>query len=403
MHSFYRETAMSTMTEHVAIPTGGTLTPLPARARERLLSLDVFRGMTLVLMTYVNDHGDERLGYPPFLHARWHGWTPTDLVFPFFLFIVGVAIPFAFAGRLERGESKGKLYTHIVSRAVILFALGLFLNCFPRNDDPWFHLSTLRILGTLQRIALCYLACSVIYLNVKNRGQAMITASLLAFYFILMKFVPVPGHGAGILERDGNWVQYIDVHLLPGHLQHGDWEGKGLLSTLPAIANTLIGVLVGQYLRSSRPALEKIAHFFLIGNVMMFLGLLWSVWFPINQNLWTSSLVIFMCGMALVIFTGCYYLVDIKKVTWWTKPFVVFGVNSITIWMGEWMLYSILNGIHLRQADDTVVSVWTLIYSRFFASWAGPLHGSELVAFANVLLWLAILTLMYKKRIFIKV
>jgi predicted acyltransferase len=190
---------------------------------------------------------------------------------------------------------------------------------------------------------------------------------------------------------------------MPGHLPSGNWEDKGLLSTLPAIANTLIGVLVGRYLRSSRPALEKIAQFFLIGNLMMFLGLVWSIWFPINQNLWTRSLVVFMCGMALVIFTGCYYLVDIKKLTWGTKFFAIFGVNSITIWMGEWMLYATLNGIKLHQASGTAVSVWALIYSRLFASWAGPLHGSELMAFSNVLLWSAILAVMYKKRIFIKV
>ena len=295
------------------------------------------------------------------------------------------------------------LFRSIVYRAAMLFVLGVFLNCFPRDGGPWFDFSTLRILGTLQRIGLCYLATSVIYLNVKSRGQAIITTALLVFYFIVMKFVPVPGHGAGILERDGNWVQYIDLHLMPGHLQSSNWEGKGLFSTLPAIANTLIGVLVGQYLRSSRPALEKIAQCFLIGNVMMFLGLVWSVWFPINQNLWTSSLVLFMCGMALVIFTGCYYLVDVKKVTWWTKLFVIFGVNSITIWMGEWILYSILVSIMVHPAGGAAVSMWALIYTHLFASWAGPLHGSELMALSNVLLWSAILALMYKKRIFIKV
>ncbi len=386
---------MSTVTEPVAIPVVSP--PPPARVKERLLSLDVFRGITLVLMTFVNDHGDPNLGYPPFLHAGWHGWTPTDLVFPFFLFIVGVAIPYAFAGRLERGENKRKLYIHILSRAVILFALGLFLNGF-----PWFHLSTLRIMGILQRIALCYLFTSVIYLNVKERGQALITASLLVFYFIWMKFVPVPGHGAGILEENGNWVQYIDLHLMAGHMQSANFESKGLLSTLPAIANCLIGVLVGQYLRSSRAALEKIADFFLLGNVGMFLGILWSVWFPINQHLWTSSLVVFMCGMAMVIFAGCYYLVDVKKVTWWTKPFVIFGVNSLTVWMGTILLHNTLEDIKLSQAGGEV-SLYTLIYSRVFASWAGPLHGSELFAFTYVLLWLAILAVMYKKRIFIKV
>jgi predicted acyltransferase len=188
-----------------------------------------------------------------------------------------------------------------------------------------------------------------------------------------------------------------------GHLASPDFETKGLLSTLPAIANALIGVLVGQHLRSSRPALEKIAQFFVIGNAMMFLGLVWNVWFPINQGLWTSSLVLFMCGMALVIFACCYYLVDIQKATWWTKIFVIFGVNPITIWVGEWMVYAILVKMKLHQAGGAVVSVWALIYARVFASWAGPVHGSELMALAVVLLWSAVLAVMYKRRIFIKV
>ena len=394
---------MSTMTNQVAVSESGIGASPPVRAMERLLSLDVFRGMTLVLMTFVNNHGDHRYGYAPFFHAEWNGWTPTDLVFPFFIFIVGVAIPFASAGRLNRGESKGKIYKHIISRAVILFALGLFLNCCPHDGGPWFDFSTLRIFGILQRIGLCYLAASVIYLNVKSRGQAIITASLLVFYFVMMKFVPVPGYGAGIFARQGNWVQYIDIHLMRGHLASPDFETKGLLSTLPAIANALIGVLVGQHLRSSRPALEKIAQFFVIGNAMMFLGLVWNVWFPINQGLWTSSLVLFMCGMALVIFACCYYLVDIQKATWWTKIFVIFGVNPITIWVGEWMVYAILVKMKLHQAGGAVVSVWALIYARVFASWAGPVHGSELMALAVVLLWSAVLAVMYKRRIFIKV
>ncbi|MGO8785947.1 MAG: acyltransferase family protein [Terriglobia bacterium] len=394
---------MSTVTNRMVVQeSGGSATP-PVRTKERLLSLDVFRGMTLVMMTFVNNHGDEGFGYAPFRHGGWNRWTPTDLVFPFFIFIVGVAIPFSFAGRLDRGETKSKLYKHIISRAVILFAIGLLLNCFPEDGSPWFHFSTLRIFGILQRIGLCYLAASVIYLNLKTRGQAIITASLLVFYFIMMKFVPVPGYGAGVLAREGNWVQYIDIHVMRGHLASPDFETKGLLSTLPAIANALIGVMVGQYLRSSLPALEKIARFFVTGNVMMFLGLVWSVWFPINQGLWTSSLVLFMCGMALVIFTCCYYLVDIKKVTGWTKIFVIFGVNPIAIWVGEWMVHATLVKLTVHPANGAAVSVWTLIYSRVYASWAGPSHGAELMAFSVVLVWSAILAAMYKRRIFIKV
>ena len=392
---------MGTVVKEVAVPEAERPTSPPLRVKERLLSLDVFRGLTLAAMIFVNADVDG-YGYPYIMHAGWHGWGLADLVFPFFLFIVGVAIPYAFAGRLERGVSRRDLYRHIVTRTVILFACGLFQNCIPLDDRPWFHFADLRYSGVLQRIALCYLIVSVIYLNVKSRGQAIITGSLLAGYFILMKFVPVPGHGAGILQRDGNWVQYIDLRVMGGHLQSKYFESKGLLSTFPAIANTLIGVLVGQHLRSSRAALEKVAQFFLTGNVLMFLGLFWSIWFPINQNLWTSSLVLFMCGMAIVILAGCYYVADVQKITWWTKPFVILGLNSLTVFMGTWMFMSVLAKIKLHQADGATISLWHLLYFRGFASWAGPVPASVPFAFLNVLLFLGILTLMYRKGIFLK-
>ncbi len=393
---------MSAVAEPVAIPAERMPAPQPPVTKDRLLSLDVFRGITLAAMIFVNAHVDG-LGYPPIMHAHWHGWGLADLCFPFFLFIVGVAIPYAFASRLDRGVSPSKLYNHIVSRSAIIFACGLFQNCIPLDDDPWFHFSTFRILGTMQRIALCYLIVSIMYLkNAKTRGLAVITGSLLVFYFIMLKFVPVPGHGAGILARDGNWVQFIDMHLMRGHLQTPNFEGKGVLSTLPAIANTLIGVMVGMHLRSARSALEKIAQFFLIGNVMMFLGLFWSIWFPINQNLWSSSLVLFMCGMATVILAGCYYVADVRKVTWWTKPFVILGVNSLAVYNGTWIFMSVLDKIKVHPADGTVISVWHLIYYRGFASWAGPVPASLPFGFSNVLLFLALLTWMYKKRIFLK-
>jgi len=396
------EAIMSSITEPVAIPAEQTPVPPPPRSNERLLSLDVFRGLTLAAMIFVNAHVD-RLGYPYIMHARWHGWGLADLCFPFFLFIVGVAIPYAFASRLERGVRRAELYRHIVSRTIILFACGLVLNCFPLDSAPWLQFSTLRYLGVLQRIALCYCAVSVIYLRgIKSRGQAIITASLLIFYFIMLKFVPVPGHGVGILEREGNWIQYIDLHLMRGHLQSSTYEDKGLLSTLPAIATTLIGTMVGQHLRSARSALEKTAQFLLVGNVMMFLGLFWSIWFPINQHLWSSSLVLFMCGMATVILAGCYYLADIRRITWWTKPFVILALNSLTVFMGTWLFMSVLDKIKVHLNDGTVMSVWRLSYYRWFASWAGPVPASIPFGFANILLFLAILTLMYKKGIFLK-
>jgi predicted acyltransferase len=393
-----------------AVPEAGIANAVSAAPvvphRERLLSLDVFRGMTLAAMIVVNNHGDPRFAYSPLEHAKWHGWTPTDLIFPFFLFIVGMAIPYSLGRRLEREPHRTRLYSHLVIRSVVLFGIGIFMNGYTQFMDGGsrYHLSDIRIFGALQRIALCYFLASLIYLKIKSRGQALIVAAILALYFILLKFVPVPGMGAGILDREGNWCQFIDLHVMAGHLASPGWESKGLLSTFPALAGTLIGVLAGEYLRSAAPALEKVAKFFLAGNVGMVLGLVWSRWFPINQNLWTSSLVIFMSGMAMVIFASCYYLVDLKKITWWIKPFVIFGVNPLALWVvsGDNSSLANLEVVRLTLHNGAKISLKTVVYN-WMSSWAGPLHASEIYAFAWMALWLGIFSILYRKRIFIKI
>jgi len=366
-------------------------------SKQRLLSLDVFRGLTLALMVLVNNPGDHKYVYAPFSHMKWHGWTPTDLVFPFFIFVVGVAIPFAFASRVARGESRGKLYLQILRRTVVLFVLGLFLNGFPGYD-----LSALRYMGILQRIALCYMAGSIIYLHWKPRTQAIIAASLLVFYFVILKFVPPPGLPAPTLEEQGNWVQFFDLMFMRGHLQSATFEGKGLLSTLPAIANCLFGLLTGEFLRTKHEPLEKVARMFTAGTAAMFLGAVWSLWFPINQNLWTSSLVMLMSGMALTILACCYYVIDIRQSIRWTKPFIIFGVNSITVWMGSTLLRDILDLIKLQQAGGRSISVWTAA-GHWFASWAGAYNGSLLFALTYVLLWLGLMAVLYRRGIFLKI
>jgi predicted acyltransferase len=374
--------------------------------KERLLSLDIFRGMTLIFMTMVNLPGDPRYTYAALTHVRWNGWTIADLIFPFFIFIVGVAMPYSFSGRLARGESKGKLVAHILLRTTILFAIGVFMNWYTNymGGHARYHLANIRIFGALQRIALCYFFASLLYLKLKAKGLAIISIAILVFYFILLKFVPVPGHGAGVLVRDGNWVQYVDLHVMPGHLGSRTWESKGWLGTIPAVANMLIGVLTGMYLRSSRPALEKVRSFLVAGIVGLLLGMIWSVWIPINQNLWTSSMVVFMCGMALVILACCYYVADVRKITWWTKPFVIVGVNSLFLWVlgGDSSSVTNLELIKIHLANGTHVSLKRLI-NNVFVSWVGPVHGSELYAAVWMALWLGILAIMYKKRIFIKI
>lgn len=364
----------------------------------RLLSLDVFRGITIAGMILVNNPGSWDYVYPALRHAEWNGWTPTDLIFPFFLFIVGVAITYSFANRLAKGISRKKLFLQVIRRTLILFALGLFLNGF-----PYYNLATIRIMGVLQRIALAYFFSSVIYLAFKTRAQVVITVLLLLVYWALMKLVPVPGYGVGILAKEGNLAQYIDNLILKGHMWTPTWDPEGFLSTIPAIATTLLGVFTGQFLRSDREPLQKTSTLFLLGNVGLVLGVIWDIWFPINKNLWTSSYVIFTGGMALLFLATCYYLIDVKKSTWWTKPFVIYGTNAITVYVLSGILARILTLVRIPQPDGTNVLLKTFIYQNYFASWAGPMNGSLFFALAYIILWLGIMTIFYKKGIFIKI
>ncbi len=371
--------------------------PSPAPKGQRLLSLDVFRGFTLMGMVLVNSPGSTKYIYPAIGHVAWNGWGFADAIFPFFLFIVGVAIPYSIESRKARTASRASLWLHIVRRSVLLFAIGLFMNWFPSFD-----MHTIRVFGVLQRIALCYFFASIIYLEFNALGEAVIGAALLLFYFVMMKYVPVPGYGAGVLESVGNWAQYIDVRVIPGTLMNGTSEGKGLLSTLPAIASTLMGVLTGRYLKSTAAPLEKAVNLYLFGSVSFFLGGVWSLSFPINQNLWTSSLVLYMGGMALVVFASCYYLVDIRKSTWWTPPFLVFGTNSIAVWVVTVMFLQTLELIKFTGSDGKLINAKTCLFNAI-AACIGPMLGSLLFAVLYVLFWLAVMSVLYRRKIFIKI
>src|SRR5215467_2844775 len=309
---------MSSHAELLEVADQPTKQP-PGRQTQRLISLDVFRGFTLLGMVLVNSHPSAI--YTSLGHAKWNGWGFADLLFPFFVFIVGVAVPYAFANRMARGESRQRLFRHVLVRCMLLFAIGVFLNGYPRFD-----LSTLRVMNVLQRIAICYFLASMIfvYLRMKTRSIVWLCGAILVLYYVLMKFIPVPGYGAGILEPIGNWGNYIDQHIMPGHMQHDQWEGKSLLGSFPALVTMLMGLLTGVYLRTALPDYEKLTHLYFYGTICMAAGVLWSFWFPINQNLWTSSLVLFMGGMAMVFLAACYYAVDIKKITWWILPCLIF-------------------------------------------------------------------------------
>lgn len=364
---------------------------------QRLWSLDAFRGIAIAGMILVNNPGSWSHVYPPLLHSEWHGWTPTDLIFPFFLFIMGVAMTFSFFRHFRKSGSKRALYFKIIRRTVILFALGLFLNGF-----PYYNFSTLRIPGVLQRIAVVYLFASLIILNTGVRGQITFTAVILLIYWAVMKLVPVPGYGAGNLSVEGNLAAYIDYHLFKGHMWKATWDPEGLLSTIPAIATTLTGVLTGYWLHSGRQKAEIAGWMFVVGWFAILTGLFWNIWFPINKNLWTSSYVLFTSGAALQFLGVCYWLIEVKGYRKWAIPAIIYGLNSIAVFVASGIIVRLMLLIKVHD-PDRVVSLKTWIYQHGFASWLGPLNGSLAFAMANILFWLGIMYLLYRKNIFIKI
>ena len=371
-----------------------TTTP-PRSEAQRLVSLDVFRGITIAGMILVNNPGTWEHIYWPLQHAQWHGWTPTDLVFPFFLFIVGVAITLAFATRVELGGNKRELYLKVVKRSLIIFAIGLFLNAFPRFD-----FSVLRIPGVLQRIAVCYLLASLIFLNTRIAMQIAITIGLLILYCLLVNYVPAPGYAAADLTKEGSLPSYVDRVVFGKHVwsQAKVYDPEGLLSTIPALATTLIGVLTGHWLRGEKTRYEKTAGMFVAGAVCIAIGWAWNAFFPINKALWTSSYVLFTGGLALQFLALCYWLIDIKGYRKWARPFEIFGVNAIALYVGAGLMADLFG---LIRVGDTRLGGW--IYNNAFASWLSPINASLAFAISFVLVWLFLMWLLWRRRIFIKV
>ncbi|MDT7689481.1 MAG: hypothetical protein QOE46_2240 [Acidobacteriota bacterium] len=367
----------------------------------RMLSLDAFRGMTVAGMILVNNPGTWSAIYSPLEHAAWHGWTPTDLVFPFFLFIVGVSITLALSRRAEAGGSKRDLYLKIVRRSAIIFALGLFLAGF-----PFFNLSTIRITGVLNRIAVCYLFAALIFLKTNWRRQAVVVAVLLVAYWAILSFVPAPGFAVGDLSKQGGIASYVDRVLLGNHIWKGGdkiYDPEGLLSTIGALATTLIGVLTGHLLRSRRSPLEKVTAMFVAGVAGVVAGWAWNYWLPVNKALWTSSYVLLTAGMALELLACCYWLIDLKGYKRWSVPFVVFGSNALAVFFLTGICARLLGIIKLASADGKQVALQSIIFKNLFASWASPVNASLAFAVCFVLVWLGLMWLLYRRGIFIKV
>jgi predicted acyltransferase len=371
----------------------------------RLISLDVVRGISIAFMILVNDNGSERYAYWPLKHAAWSGWTPTDLVFPSFLFLVGVSIVLSTDSRRARGESRKTLLLHAVRRAVILFLLGLVVNGF-----PYFPLDTLRIYGVLQRIAICYLLASILYLFTGRRAAVLagVTVAALFCYWVLMRWVPVPGFGVPtheipLLDKDNNWVAYLDRKIFPGRLYEGVRDPEGLLSNIPSLATALLGVLTGLWL-TARDSLQKKAAWLLAAAACaLALGEFWGLWFPINKKLWTSSYVLFSAGATLLALAVCYFLVEVKQ--WkraWTFPWIVFGSNAIVAYVFSELLASTLSNMRVEHAGQ-IVNLRSLIYDGVFSSIVNPSFGSLLYSLAYVAVCFVPVVILYRKQIFLRI
>jgi len=357
---------------------------------ERLFSLDLFRGATIAAMIVVNNQNSDA-AYWPLQHASWNGCTPTDLVFPFFLFIVGVSLVFSFHSRLERGDSRRALVLHTLRRSVILFAIGLGL-----NGMAGLQFGLWRIPGVLQRIAVVYCAAGLIALFASVRSRAAWIVGLLVGYWILMRYVPVPGYGVPgrdipLLHYDANLASYLDRKLMFGHLWEQTRDPEGILSTLPAIATDLCGVLTGEWLRSERTSKQKLAGMSAYGLVGVIAGELWGVWFPINKKLWTSSYVLFTAGCALICLAACYWVSDIKRRRGaWSRPFLIFGRNSIAAYViaeliGGWLSWRGYTFLHSLAWMDS-------------AGLASLLHSLVVLGLCFVPVWW-----LHRRRIFLKV
>jgi predicted acyltransferase len=408
-----------------ALPTSPSMP-----VRERLLSLDVFRGITVAGMLLVNDPGTWSAIYPPLEHAAWNGWTPTDLVFPFFLFIVGITTYLSLNARRARGDSEHAIRAQIIRRGALIFLFGLLINGFPyftwgnvpgvadptllqRMGDRLLHW---RIMGVLQRIGIAYMVAALLTLRTTVRQQIIILASILFGYWIVMTVLPVPGEGtigALLLDQPGRtmaaWVDRLVLDWsrvgLGNHLWASSvtWDPEGVLSTIPAIGTAMLGNLAGRWIAERRPLSERLAGLSSVGALGMMTGLMWHWSFPINKSLWTSSYVLFSAGMAAVALSTVMWIVDFNRVRRFTKLFVVYGTNPIVAFVGSAVMARCIYSIFKVNWGGERIPLQEGIYRALFASWLSPINASLAFAVAFVLFWYGVLHLLHRRGIILKV
>ncbi len=379
------------------MPNSALKTPKP-----RLLSLDVFRGITVAMMTLVNNPGSWAHIYTPLEHSEWNGCTPTDLVFPFFLFIVGVSIVFALESKKADPVLHRGLITGIIRRAVILFAIGLILSLF-----PYFNFATVRIPGVIQRIAVVYLIVGLLYIYQTRKAMLITFWVILIGYYLIMTFIPVPGIGYANLNPETNLGAWLDRSILgEAHLWKSSktWDPEGILTDLPAVATGIFGVLIGTFLkRKDQPEAQKVSWLFAVGVLATILGLLVDLFFPINKALWTSSFVLYTGGLAIIGLTLLYWLIDVQGYKRFTKPFVIFGVNAITVYAFSGIIPRVLGMIKFKNHEGNLQNLHEYLYDTFFTPYFSPINASLAGGLTYVLIWYVILWLMYRKNIIIKV
>lgn len=375
-------------------------------SRERLLSLDVFRGLTVAGMLLVNNPGSWATIYPPLEHATWNGWTPTDLIFPFFLFIVGITTHLSLESRRARGDDEGAIVRQIVKRGLLIILFGLLLAAFP--FFPMTRITGMRFPGVLQRIGVAYLCGGLLTLRTTLKQQVALVAALLFGYWFAMTLLPVPGRGMGALLLDdpsASLAAYIDRAVFGSHLWRSSktWDPEGLLSTVPAIGTVILGVITGRWLASGRALQERLVGMFAVGSLCMMAGLMWHWSFPINKSLWTSSYVLFSAGMGAVALATCTWLIDVLGLTWWTRPFTWFGTNPMIAFVGSGMMARLIYSVITVPHNGEQAPIQRVIYETFYAPWLEPRNASLLFAVTFVLFWAGILGVLHRKRIFFKV
>lgn len=382
----------------------------------RIASLDAFRGITIIMMIFVNNPGSWNHMYAPLQHSEWNGWTMTDTIFPFFIFIMGVSITLAFSKKIQAGIEKPQLYKEIFSRSCKLFILGLLLNLLsidlftPGHDWIADTLFKVRVMGILQRLSLVYALGSLLFLNVSRNTLITICITTLCLYWLVMLYAPfsiVINNNTldltGSLEHGKNFAAWID-HLVfgPSHVYFTKdvlipYDPEGLLSTLTSIVSCLIGVLTGMYLQNNKPAPVKMATLFFTGVLFILAAQLMDAGFPINKTIWSPSYVVLMAGLALIFLTACMYLFDRKKPGYVAKFLNVFGMNAIFFFVASGILARV---ILMIRVDNTRLRDW--LYNQYFFPLFGGKFGSMMFSVAFLLVFYAVLVWMYKKKIFLK-